>query len=225
MSKSVTFEEAKRLVGREFIHFKGNRYKLLAVATHSETMEPFVVYQALYGDHGVWVRPFAMFFETVDREGFSGPRFKLAEVDPADAPTAAGKSDDSKGTLHPPENQSWYLVDVVVAITPYSLWRRCLRLAAAEVWINQMLVAATDPAAAYDKALSQAWFYEDDPPDADGRRLWDRRFKVVGVADLLPVYEDVTDGAELSFGRIEHCWFPRRLVKSRDWCIARGTVS
>lgn len=75
----MTRQDAQALVGREFVHFKGKRYKLLAVATHSETLEPFVVYQALYGEHGVWVRPFAMFFEDVERDGYRGPRFRLAD--------------------------------------------------------------------------------------------------------------------------------------------------
>ena len=76
----MTPEEAQALVEREFIHFKGNSYRLLSIAKHSETLEPFVVYQALYGEHGVWVRPFAMFFEDVDRDGYRGPRFRLAEI-------------------------------------------------------------------------------------------------------------------------------------------------
>ncbi len=75
----MTPEEAQTLVGREFVHFKGNRYRLLAVARHSETLEPFVVYQALYGEHGVWIRPLPMFFESVDRDGYHGPRFRLVE--------------------------------------------------------------------------------------------------------------------------------------------------
>ena len=60
-------------------HFKGNRYRLLYVATHSETLEPMVVYQALYGEHGIWVRPAAMWTEQVNREDYSGPRFSLVE--------------------------------------------------------------------------------------------------------------------------------------------------
>lgn len=56
-------------------HFKGNRYELLCVATHSETLEPMVVYRALYGERGVWVRPAAMWTETVERDGYRGPRF------------------------------------------------------------------------------------------------------------------------------------------------------
>ena len=56
-------------------HFKGGEYELLFTATHSETMEPMVVYRALYGERGVWVRPAAMWEETVERDGRSMPRF------------------------------------------------------------------------------------------------------------------------------------------------------
>ena len=56
-------------------HFKGNLYKLLYVAKHSETLEPMVVYQALYGEMGVWVRPAAMWNEHIDRDDYHGPRF------------------------------------------------------------------------------------------------------------------------------------------------------
>lgn len=56
-------------------HFKGNRYELLYVAKHSETLEPMVVYRALYGEGGVWVRPAGMWDEHVEKDGYSGPRF------------------------------------------------------------------------------------------------------------------------------------------------------
>lgn len=56
-------------------HFKGKEYEVLGVASHSETLEPMVVYRALYGEGGLWVRPAAMWEEQVDREGCSGPRF------------------------------------------------------------------------------------------------------------------------------------------------------
>ena len=56
-------------------HFKGKEYEVLGVASHSETLEPMVVYRALYGEGGLWVRPAAMWEEQVDREGYSGPRF------------------------------------------------------------------------------------------------------------------------------------------------------
>ena len=56
-------------------HFKGNLYRLLYVAKHSETLEDMVVYQALYGEQGIWVRPASMWSEHVERDGYSGPRF------------------------------------------------------------------------------------------------------------------------------------------------------
>ena len=56
-------------------HFKGKEYRVLYTATHSETLEPMVVYQALYGQLGICVRPAAMWNETVTREGKTLPRF------------------------------------------------------------------------------------------------------------------------------------------------------
>ena len=60
-------------------HFKGNLYELLCTAKHSETLEEMVVYRALYGEGGVWVRPAAMWDEHVEKEGYSGPRFAPVE--------------------------------------------------------------------------------------------------------------------------------------------------
>ncbi len=59
----------------KYRHFKGNEYRLIAVAKHSETLAPMVVYEALYGEGGLWVRPAEMWSEQVDRDGYSGPRF------------------------------------------------------------------------------------------------------------------------------------------------------
>ena len=56
-------------------HYKGRDYRVLGLARHSETLEPLVVYQALYGDHGLWVRPAAMFTETITHAGVRLPRF------------------------------------------------------------------------------------------------------------------------------------------------------
>lgn len=56
-------------------HFKGNEYKVLYIAKHSETMEEMVVYQALYGERSYWVRPLHMFTERVEKENYKGPRF------------------------------------------------------------------------------------------------------------------------------------------------------
>lgn len=63
-------------------HFKGNLYRLLYLAKDSETLEPVMVYQALYGERGVWVRPASMWLEQVDRDGYHGPRFTLVEEEP-----------------------------------------------------------------------------------------------------------------------------------------------
>ena len=60
----------------KYVHYKGNEYEVIGVAKHSETLEPMVVYKALYGDGGLWVRPYGMFFETVDINGEKIPRFK-----------------------------------------------------------------------------------------------------------------------------------------------------
>ena len=60
-------------------HFKGNRYEVIGMANHSETMEPMVVYRALYGEGGLWVRPAAMWNELVDKPNYQGPRFVLVE--------------------------------------------------------------------------------------------------------------------------------------------------
>ncbi len=56
-------------------HFKGNEYEVLYNATHSETQEPMVVYRALYGERGIWVRPASMWEETVERDGKTYQRF------------------------------------------------------------------------------------------------------------------------------------------------------
>ncbi len=71
---------AKRLLplaGR-YRHFKGMPYQVLGIAKHSETTEPMVVYRALYGERETWVRPASMWFETVERDGCTGPRFVWA---------------------------------------------------------------------------------------------------------------------------------------------------
>ena len=63
----------------KYRHFKGNEYEVLGVGLHSETLEEMVVYRALYGDCGLWVRPAAMWGELVERDGYSGPRFVFVE--------------------------------------------------------------------------------------------------------------------------------------------------
>jgi hypothetical protein len=72
MTGETRVEEIK--IGR-YRHFKGNEYQVLSLARHSETLEPMVVYQALYGEHGIWVRPASMWNEMVERDGKSYRRF------------------------------------------------------------------------------------------------------------------------------------------------------
>jgi len=67
------------LIGRRYRHYKNKDYDVIAIGRHSETLEPLVVYQALYGDGQVWVRPAAMFLEEVEYEGRRVPRFVLAD--------------------------------------------------------------------------------------------------------------------------------------------------
>ena len=64
-------------------HFKGNIYKVLHVAKHSETLEEYVVYQAMYGNHDILIRPKSMFEETITRDGITMKRF--TEISPEDA--------------------------------------------------------------------------------------------------------------------------------------------
>ena len=60
-------------------HFKGNEYEVIELAHHSETQEPMVVYRALYGERGLWVRPMEMFFEAIERDGKTLQRFEYID--------------------------------------------------------------------------------------------------------------------------------------------------
>ncbi len=59
----------------KYKHFKGNMYEVVAIAKNSETLEPMVIYRALYGDNELWVRPASMWNETVVRDGIEQKRF------------------------------------------------------------------------------------------------------------------------------------------------------
>ena len=60
-------------------HYKGGLYEVIGTARHSESLEPMTVYRALYGAHGLWVRPAAMFAETVEIDGVVRPRFEKVQ--------------------------------------------------------------------------------------------------------------------------------------------------
>lgn len=60
-------------------HYKGNMYQLIGVARHTETLEHLAVYQALYGDFGLWIRPLSMFQESVEYEGQTMARFAFVQ--------------------------------------------------------------------------------------------------------------------------------------------------
>ena len=67
------------IVPGKYRHFKGKEYEVLCLARHSETEEEMVVYRALYGDFGVWVRPASVWLETVERDGKTYQRFTKIE--------------------------------------------------------------------------------------------------------------------------------------------------
>ena len=73
----MTYEEAREEIpcGR-YRHFKGNEYEVIGIARHSEDESPMVVYRALYGEGGLWVRPAEMWKEKVTREGNTFQRFE-----------------------------------------------------------------------------------------------------------------------------------------------------
>lgn len=67
------------IIPGKYRHFKGGEYEVLYLARHSETLEEMVVYRALYGERGIWVRPAAMWNETVERDGKTFRRFTKIE--------------------------------------------------------------------------------------------------------------------------------------------------
>ena len=82
------------LLGR-YRHFKGGEYEVTGFARSSETLELQVIYRALYGERGLWVRPFSMFFETIERDGQTFPRFARL-VDGIATDAGAGSDPESE---------------------------------------------------------------------------------------------------------------------------------
>ena len=73
------------MIGKYYKHFKGNIYRVLHIAKHSETHEDMIVYQAMYGERGIWVRPKTMFEETIERDGKIIRRFEEITNEEAEA--------------------------------------------------------------------------------------------------------------------------------------------
>ncbi|WP_313526457.1 DUF1653 domain-containing protein [Anaerotignum sp.] len=67
------------IIGGVYEHYKGNKYCVVGLAKHSETVEEMVVYRQLYGEYGLWVRPKNMFLENVEVDGKVIPRFRLLQ--------------------------------------------------------------------------------------------------------------------------------------------------
>ncbi len=78
-------------------HYNGNDYTVLGVARHSETEEELVVYRQEYGDRSLWVRPLAMFLETVEANGQEIPRFRFIGDEPQTPAAALRRSSPERG--------------------------------------------------------------------------------------------------------------------------------
>lgn len=72
-------QENKLVIGGKYRHYKNKEYRVLHLATHSETGEELVIYQALYGEMGIWARPLEMFLETINVDGEEKLRFSYIE--------------------------------------------------------------------------------------------------------------------------------------------------
>ena len=87
--------------GQFYRHFKGGLYQVMAIATHSETKEKMVVYQALYGDYGIYVRPYGMFASEVDHEKYPQVKqvYRFTQVHPEEMEEESDKVEVSDLTL------------------------------------------------------------------------------------------------------------------------------
>lgn len=78
MGYTITMTKHDGILGK-YLHYKGNEYEVIGVGVHTETEEKLVIYKALYDLNQTWIRPYDMFFETVEIDGKVIPRFKKIE--------------------------------------------------------------------------------------------------------------------------------------------------
>jgi len=74
----MNMQSSDNIIGK-YRHYKGNEYELIGVGTHTEDESKMVVYKALYAPYEIWIRPYSMFFETVEVNGVDVPRFAKIE--------------------------------------------------------------------------------------------------------------------------------------------------